>query len=82
MNDFTKEELELLLSWSEDLSFENGTEGTSEEQALDKKIKSMIDNYSNEKTYQVKLNLDLSYKEINYLVDECIMPFLYPEKRK
>ncbi len=45
MNDFTKEELQIILEWGQELSSEFGTSGDEEEKALDLKIKSMIDNY-------------------------------------
>ena len=45
MNDFTKEELQIILDWSGELGSEYGTKGTPEEQRLDRKISSMIDNY-------------------------------------
>ena len=48
MNDFTKEELQIILDWSGELGSEYGTKGTPEEQRLDRKIQSMIDNYPKE----------------------------------
>lgn len=43
MNEFTKEELQIIQDWSKELSNEYGTSGDEEEKALDKKIQSMID---------------------------------------
>lgn len=79
LNDFTKEELKLILNSFDSFEFDLKTLGIYT--PLYQKIQSMLENYDKEKTLQVKLklNLGLSNKEIDYLVDECIMPFLYPE---
>lgn len=70
MNDFTKKELQTILEWSQ-LSIEYGTAGSTEEQQLDKKIQSLIDNYCEHEGYY-KFN----YGEhvINYC-DKCKTTF-------
>lgn len=45
MNNFTKEELEELLGWGQELCNEHDTEWLPEEQALSKKLQFLIDNY-------------------------------------